>query len=852
MQSSGRGYWLRGKARLKGKVQLLSGTVCGVLLCTAVHPSQAYAQASNVSRQSAERVFNIPAQRLDMALLQFGKQSGVQIVMNADEVRHYKGPSINGRHTPAEAVTILLRAVPLQAEWISQQTLVLKRQAPARRPAAVVTQEASPNAAPPGRPAEQMLQDIIVTAEKRETSLQDTPISIAVLSAEALEQRGIRGITDLVEGAVPSVRISPISGRNSNLFIAIRGVVPGDITQVSRDPTVGVYVDGVYLGRAQGLGTEMFDPERIEILRGPQGTLFGRNAVGGALSIVSKRPTGEFGLDVTAGVRNFNGQNVQARLNLPEIAGISIKVDGIWNRRDGWVKNPLPDQSDWYAYNRRGARVTALWQPLDDIDFTYSFDISRDSTATAYGTFDRLLPGAPSLPPLFSVEPDRVSRGRVGVQLKPSVAKVQGHSLIGSWKLSDELTLKSISAYRKLSQTTFANGADLLTAFTPNGLFSRLSYADVEQNQFSQEVQLIGSLDRLDFVLGAFYFNEDGEDLAYTPFTARFNADGTDYTIIPVDFTAANFPARASNAHTNSKAIFGQATFTPPIWDDRLHLTGGLRWTHDKKHGTLTRRSGAVIAVPFDFASKRLDPSATIAFDWTDDVNSYVRWGQAYRAGGANSRSLNYNPFEEEVVQTWEIGTKTQLFDRRVRLNVAAYSTRWKNRQVDFPGPVNPSATETVNTPGIAHIKGFEADLFVLLATGLTLTASYAFTDWKVPADVNPFTLQQQRGGLAFTPRHAASGAIDYEFPAFDFGKLLAHVDANYSSSYLSGIPDERSKPYALLNARLTLDGLRMGDDGPTLALSLWSKNITNTQMAVYEGVYAGGWLVQHRGQILQ
>lgn len=686
-----------------------------------------------------------------------------------------------------------------------------------------------------------IVEDIVVTAQKREESLQDTPISIAVLGGQALEDRGISSLGDFLSGAVPALRIVPTAGTRTSAFsVSMRGISSGDPSQISRDPSVGIYVDGVYLGRVQGLGTEMFDIERIEVLRGPQGTLFGRNAVGGALSIVSKKPTGRFGVDLVAGIRNYDGRNVRAHVNLPEFAGISIKLDGILSKRGGWVDNPLAGESDWHAYNRRGGRVSALWQPSDEIDVLYSFDKSRDASVVGYTQIFGLVAGAPALPPIFSTEPDRVKRGRAGVPLDPGVAKVEGHSLNASWNFTDGLTLRSISAYRKLKQSQFDQAGGLLQAFSPNGLFARLSLSDVEQDQFSQELQLIGSLERVNFVLGGFYFEEDASDSAFAPFVAQFNATGTAYTILPTPFSRTPPPDRGSEAHARSKALFGQATFTPSILDDRLHLTGGLRWTHDRKHGALTTLRGTATNIGFQFESKRLDPAATVAFDWNDDINTYVRWGTAYRAGGAQSRSVTFRPFNEEEVESWEVGFKADLFDRRARVNIAAFRTRYRDRQVEFVNPANPSNLETLNADSTTKIHGVEVDVTVVPARGLTLSGSYSYTDGEVGRDVNPFTGARRDGGGLNDPKHSAVAAIDYNFKPFSFGTVSAHVDAIYSSSFVSADENYPTGSYFLLNGRVTLGDIRMGGGDNEFAISLWTKNLTNKQYRIFQFPYEG------------
>ncbi|WP_176594437.1 TonB-dependent receptor [Sphingobium sp. EM0848] len=689
------------------------------------------------------------------------------------------------------------------------------------------------------------LADIVVTAQKREESLQSTPISIDVLSDRALEQRGIATITDFISGAAPSLRIAPFAGRASAVTIGMRGLVPTDATQISRDPTVGIYIDGVYLGRVQGLGTELVDVERIEVLRGPQGTLFGRNAVGGALSIITKKPTGKFGVDMTGGLRNWDGRSIAAHVNLPEVAGISVKLDGVYNKRDGWVENPLAGASDWNAIKRYGFRAAALWKPAANLSIEYAFDTSTDKSTGGYPHIEYMLPGAPPLAPIFSVDGRRTRHARGGFALEPSVGKVKGHVLHAEWDIGDALTLRSITAYRELDQTQHDNSSGAFLAFRPNGFEGRASFAGVDQDQFSEELQLVGTTDRLNYVLGAFYFDENATDVAFAPFTSQFNANGTAINTLPVPVSATPYPDRASEAHAKSKALYGQATWTPPVLDDRLHLTGGLRYTGDSKHGRMTKLRGADAppALRFEFRSKRVDPAATIAFDISDNVNSYLRWGNAYRAGGANSRSTIFRPFAEETVESWELGLKSDLFDRHVRLNLAAYASRLKDMQLDFTSPANPSATETINGDRDAKIKGVEADLTIAPGGGFTLTGNYVFTDADVPPQINPFTNRSERIKVAQTPRHAATMALDYRFPALPDGTLSAHVDGNWSSGYYSSATDPMlSNKVLLLNARLTLGDLKVGSG--KVDVSIWGKNLTDQEYQLFDFELASPGLI--------
>lgn len=685
------------------------------------------------------------------------------------------------------------------------------------------------------------LDEIIVTAQKRETSLQDTPISISVLTSGDLSAKGVSELSDFGTGVVPSMRIVPIAGRSSSMNVTMRGINPGDPTQISRDPTVGIYVDGVYLGRAQGLGGDLLDLERLEVLRGPQGTLFGRNAVGGAISMISKRPTGVFGVNLTAGVSNFDGKSIKGNVNLPSLAGFNVKIDASWSKRDGWVENLLASASDWYATERRGVRAAVTWNPAENLELLYSYDNSRDSSVSGYLQIGELLEGATPLPPIFDLEPNRVRIGRAGVPLEPGIGKVSGHSLQMDWGIGDSMTLRSISAYRKMSQGQYDNGGMLLTPYAPNGLFSRLSYADVQQDQFSQELQFIGSHEHFDWVFGGMYFEEDATDLAHSSFTAQFNADGSDYAILPVALSGVKFPDRASRVSAKSRAVFGQLTYTPSFFDERMHLIGGMRWTHDTRHGEVFKLRGVDVNVPFQFSSKRIDPAFTLSFDWSPAIHTYLKWGRAYRAGGANSRSATFRPFGEENVSTWEMGAKAELLDRRVRLNLAAYTSNYSDRQVDFVNPANPSNYETINAAGTTKISGFEADLTARIASGLTLSGSYAYTDWSAVLDINPFSGASQSGAVTYTPKHSAYFALDHQIETSRGMQIQTHLDLVASGSfYTSSILAPKTKSYAMINGRITLGNIAIGNADTKMEISLWGKNLTNAQWELFQIRNAG------------
>jgi len=804
--------------------------------------------APAMARETAKR-FDIPSQDLGSALLAFGLQSGKQIGFEKDKLTGLRSKAVRDTLSSDQALRTMISGLPVSVRnepgglviisFNARGRPLLAKTAPPPRPTRGIptASESADISAAPGDV--RGLEDIVVTAEKRETSLQKTPISISVLGAEALKAQGIASVADFQSGAVPSLQIIPYGGARPSAFVVgMRGVVPNDATQVTRDTSVGIYTDGVYLGRVQGLNTELVDPERIEILKGPQGTLFGRNAVAGAVSIISKKPTGEWGGVVTGGVRNFDGQNVAAHINLPAIANISVKFDGVYARRGGWVDNPNPRQADWGDYERWGVRGTALWRPTDSFSLQYAYDRSVDRSTVYYVQLDKLVPGATSsaIAPIFSLEPERVKTARGPFPLEPSVGKVYGHTLNANLAITDGIDLRSITAYRSLDQSQFDNDAGTYRGFSPNAVFGRFSFTDVHQKQFSQELQLVGSTDHVNYVIGAYYYWEKARESADTPFCCRFNSDGTGYTIFPEPLFGAR-PSRASRVRATSRALFAQATWTPDFLDERLHLTAGGRLTNDRKNGGMVAIQGVPSTLRFNFESTRLDPMATIAFDWTDTVNSYVKWGTAYRAGGANTRTFTLSPFNEEELETLEAGLKSELFDRRVRANLAVYKSIYRDIQIDVISPVNPALSETVNGTKPGKIWGIEADLTLMPIRGLTLNASYAFTHAKIAPQPSPFTAQIVNLKVAHTPKHAMSLSGDAALGKLGEASLNLHLDGNYASGTYSEPTDLRlNKGRTLINGRFSLDDTPVG--GSFVSVGLWMKNITNEAYITYDFDY--------------
>ncbi|MDE1915830.1 MAG: TonB-dependent receptor [Sphingomonadales bacterium] len=717
------------------------------------------------------------------------------------------------------------------------------------------------------------IRDIVVTATKRETNLQKTPISMTVIGTDSIKDRHVQSLYDLADGAVPSLRVATFEARQTALTIGIRGIVPLDANQPAREQGVGVYIDGVYLGRSHGLNAALFDVERVEVLKGPQGTLFGRNTEGGALSIVSKGPSGKFEGRVSGGIGNYGSHTGEIHLDLPEYHHISVKLDGVVQYQDATTRNPLEGQHGWNYFDRRGGRVAVRWKPIDGLTNDFSYDNGYDANTPFYSqllnynpngcvagalTAACTLPGTnfsglsgtvKPLPSLVQVNgKTRMAVADIGVPQQPSVDKTYGFTNTLKYRVNPDIELRSITAWRRVTSTQWDNsgGAHRVPVYAANGAFSRYSLANLWQSQFSQELQAVGSVKNVDYVGGLYYFVENVSDNAATPNSNTWvtNSSGvvTGYTINSAVFTNPFASIdRASTVNSKSYAAFGQLTWnvTPA-----LHITAGGRFTHDKKWGILTKFRNADPALtaastgytPLNKSWDRFNPMATIAYDVSDDVHVYAKYASGYRAGGASSRSQRYLSFDPESVNSYELGLKSEFLDHHVRFNLAGYIMDRKGSQVDFNSiysdPVsgsNVNTLETVNAPGITKIRGIEADLTVKPLAGLTLNASYAYTYTKIPSVRNPFTGIVQDAFIVFTPRNAASGSADYELPAGN-ATLRFHIDGNYSQSTQTF--DQfatRNDASFIVNGRIALADIPVGP-GQRVTVAGWARNLFNEQ----------------------
>ena len=675
----------------------------------------------------------------------------------------------------------------------------------------------------------QTLEEVVVTAQKRTESLQDTPISLAVLGTDELENLSIGDIDDIGIN-IPNFLTSPHPNSATTPRIFIRGVGNFD-DQITQDPSVAVYIDGGYVGRNQGMGMEVADIERIEVLRGPQGILYGRNATGGAVNFITAAPELEnWGFTQQFSIGNRDRFRSKTMVNIPVTDTLSVRGYYLDSEQDGFVKNRGIGADNYGDEDRNAQRLDMLWRVSSALDVRYSYDRSHIADSPDYL--------APTTLGVSAKRPDESQAG--GQRIKHNDATTSGHLLTASWALSDNLTLRSITSYRDLDSEVFQ---DYLSGTgRPNTPFSVDS--TVDQDQFSQELHLLGeALDnRLVYTLGAYYFTEDG--------------DGDTFNNLPGFGISQYTRAIIDNEAT---AAFGQVTYTPTILDQRLHITGGVRWSEDKRKADLnlnTRLLATGNVLPGseqlghgdkDFSN--VSPSLTVAYDLTDDTNVYAKIAEGYKTGGFNMRASTIQFFEdgfdEETLVSYELGMKSQWWDNRIRTNLAIFQADYEDIQINAQTDINDPSKSDILNAGEAEIQGVELDVTAALSNDLTLGVNYGYLNARYNS-IKDGLGRDVTGNFEFlnAPQHSFRASLTYDVAQTAIGTLIAYLNYSWvddhfiTASTVTG--DYLIEAYGLTDARLTLadiPGLPVG----SLRLALWGKNLADEEYAYINGPLFGG-----------
>jgi iron complex outermembrane receptor protein len=709
------------------------------------------------------------------------------------------------------------------------------------------------------------LESVIVTARRRAESLQDTPVAVTALSAEALERQQIIGTVDL-DKIAPNIQFhsyGTLTGNNSAAQVFIRGIGQSDATPAV-DPGVGVYIDDVYMGRAVGAAMEFRDIANVQILRGPQGTLFGRNTIGGAVLLTTNQPGTDAGNSVRLGVGNDKLLEGFAAFDVPLGGDWSARLALGVRQREGYVTRAY-DAKDLGDENMRTGQVAVRWQPSEAVDITLRGDYTKEDEHGSPFVFREMNEGATfvgaasqaagcpnmldPLPPPVRVGPladprcgnDAQALGEFrngGTYPASSTLENRGESLTLSWEVNDAFSLKSITADRKLewTGTRDADNTPLLILHT--------NYTS-ESEQFSQELQAVVDTDKLDGVVGAYYFDEDSFDRL----------------LVPLGNPGSSYDTQRVSMDTEARAAFTEWTFK---FTEGLSATAGVRYTKETKglQAIMFNVAPASRAEPpaptalcpfagppptqtnclflttnrFERDFSATTKSASVQYRFNDSVMTYVSWSEGFKSGGFNQRYNAAPPgnapisFNAETAESVEVGFKLDPLDT-LRINVAAFTTDYDDIQMTYRLGVVP----LLFNAGVASIDGAELELEFVPTDSFRLDASIGYLDAKFDSItppppfglVTPTATATLSSRLPFTPEWQGHLGLSYTFRVGSTWSLTPRADVSYTDRQFF---DAGNSPEIAQDEAVTLVGasLTLASDDDKWRVVLGGANLTD------------------------
>ncbi|NJC04416.1 iron complex outermembrane receptor protein [Sphingomonas kaistensis] len=713
--------------------------------------------------------------------------------------------------------------------------------------------------------AETGVEDIVVTAQRRTQRLQDAPVSVTALSNVALEARGIDNLGD-VSNFAPNLELHPTNrpaGGGSAFAGYIRGVGTGDF-QFPTDPGIGVYVDDVYIARSVGGLLSLEDVERVEVLKGPQGTLYGRNTIGGAINVITTEPrlTGDFSGLVKARAGSYGRFDLTGLVNTPLIEdrlGLKLSVSRLDSA--GYGRRLLDNQR--YASEGRVILRGAIKARVNDaIDVKVAGDYTRQRQKPPSGYLIDFVPTGATVAKIarFNTIAAPFVNGQLGLpagsiydarweapdpyrvyalQPQQDDSDIGGVSGVVNVRLSDTVTFRSISAWRTIDALIEVDGDQV-----PYVL--QQSRTALKQNQYSQEFQLGGTAlgDRLNFLVGAYAFREKGDS---SVFTRSF--EGIYEALIAAGQTP--IAADAGNTFTTfgleatSYALFTQNTLK---LTDQLGVTVGARINRDKKdYSTSVRRpQNGQIVVPFSTASAKWNsftPRLALEFKPNRDLLFYTSYSKGFKSGGFGASTVASPPtprYEPEKLTSYEAGAKTSWFDNRLTFNIAGFYSKYRNIQltVQSVDPVTNANIRTTRNAGGSNIKGFEAELVARPLAGLDLNLGVGHVDAKLDtlsasALSSGFRLGDR---VPQIPNWSVNAGASYRVRT-GAGDLTLRGDLSHKGSQFLTAADPTSfqEKYTLLGARVSFEPSFI--EG--LELSVEGTNLTDKRYNYYKGTLA-------------
>ena len=721
--------------------------------------------------------------------------------------------------------------------------------------------------------------EIVVTARKREESLQDVPISVQAFSSAALEQAGIKDFSEIAY-RVPGLKLSAERAVDTELFI--RGI-GSDIQGAGADGAVGIFVDGAYMSRGTGSLLDLYDLERVEVLKGPQALRFGKSVAGGLINYVTKKPGDEFEGRFEATYGNYDKLDVAASVRGPvsDTLGLGLIVSS--RMHDGYAKNTRGgDEED---QNTQSVRGQLRWQPSATLDINLSADYTRhrdgarwvdvivpgDSHEVTYNSF--FAPPIASLPGFVLPNrnaPFQSAKRREGAHNFTGYQNSDMYGVTGSvdWEVSDSFSVALQTAWRDSSLAAREDGGGMFFDFAidpatnapdvtpamlaglgtylatvPDSYFDSGKAEDVKQ--FSQELRLRwdnGGALRLEG--GVYYLREKirrAEDVnflfadfqAITEFAFAMEYGGTPASPFP----GSNHTVTTSN--NDNIGIFGEVSYD---LSDQLTFDAGLRYAYDRKNYSNNRSGESFEGAPVNFTvsdKRSWDawlPSATLRFEPNDDVTLYARYAKGYKPGGwtgedANTPAEALVSFEPETADSFELGAKVALANRRIFINAAGYYTLYDNLQTNqflSPGPGMPPDNFVFNAENGTRAYGLELDIQARITDTFSISGNYAYSRCNFTGEliIDDDGTDLDGNTCRRTPKHAFGVSANLDQPVSDSIVLTAGSDFQYTGANFYDNPNTPILKFdseILLNARI---GVR--DTDSKWELTAWAKNLTN------------------------
>lgn len=763
--------------------------------------------ATALAQERVQR-FDIPAQAAAEGLNEWARQAGVQVMFPYEVVQGQSTPAVRGDFTARQALDRLIAGLPLSVSSERGGTVTLRKAEAAEEVTAI--------------------SEVVVTAQKRSEAMQDVPISVMAYSAQEIARVNANTLQDL-ERSTPNLTFGG-TGRATGAIIGIRGI--SDFSRnIGIDARAAIYVDGVYVGRSYGADQDLLGVERVEVLRGPQGTLFGKDTEAGAISIVMRKPASEFGVEAVADLGNFNHRKLSARIDLPVNDRIAASLALSSTQRDGYLTNVANGQ-DINNIDRVAGRFALRVQATDDLELNFAVDGLKDKSRSTIGE-DLDPKGVAPTPYTIASEAD------VGEQ-----RKFWGASLTADWSLGD-YTVTSISAYRKLSYSTL-DDEDYLAVFIAR------SRDEERSTQFSQEIRIASpKTERYDWVVGGYFLDQRVRTDRNATGSAAFcgaiggcaapDANGEVFVTIPGEVTT-----RSIALFANGNLRFGEG------WE----LTAGARLTNERKE--IDYSSVDTIGLFQNVSHARdsredteFSPKIGVNYHLNDKVMFYATAARAFKGGGWNADflpNLDRFAYQPEYATAFEAGVKSMWFENRLRANAAAFHTKFTDYQVFQFLPAGNTTIVSLTNAGEAITKGFEVELAAVPIRGLNLSASAAYTDAYYARFENAGGL-----GISYTGNQLFGSAkwkgfvsAEYKVPLGAYGDLVAYGDYSFTSRYYNGAsngPEFTVPGYEVFNGQLGF----VADSG-RWEVFLWGKNLaddvhltsrTKAFLGTKRGVYA-------------